>query len=374
MARRPTILLLITLAETGGAQTYVAALLPALTGRFEVIVAAHGDGPLRDAALSAGARFVALRHVRRDLRPVHDVAAIAELTRLMRRERPDIVHANSSKAGVLGRTAAALARVPVRIFTAHGWAFKAYSGVGATLFRWADRSMAPLTTATICVSERERAAGLAARTCRAGSTVVIPNAVDAVAAPVARHDGAPPRVVTVGRLAAPKDALTLVRALAEVRAPFAAQVVGDGPERAALAAELRTLGLTSVVRLEGNRGDVPQLLAAADVFVLSSRSEGAPLSVLEAMAAGLPVVASAVGGVPEQVVDGTTGLLVAAGDARALAAAIERLLANRDLRRRLGAAGRERALARFDLEAMRRAHVALYARELARAGCPAPMP
>ena len=130
MARSPRILLLITLAETGGAQTYVAGLLPALAGRFDVVVAAHGDGPLRDAALAAGARYVPLRHVRRNLHPAHDVLGLLELAALIRRERPDIVHANSSKAGVLGRTAAAALGVPVRIFTAHGWAFKAYSGAG----------------------------------------------------------------------------------------------------------------------------------------------------------------------------------------------------------------------------------------------------
>jgi glycosyltransferase involved in cell wall biosynthesis len=267
------------------------------------------------------------------------------------------------------------ARVPVRLFTVHGWAFKAYAGAAAALFRLADRALEPLTTATICVSDRERQAGLAARTCRAERTVVIPNAVDAAAAPQARHGGAPPRIVTVGRLAAPKDPLTLVHALGAIAGrDWTAELIGDGPQHADVAAAVHALGLEGAVRLAGERHDVPQRLAEADVFVLSSRSEGAPLSVLEAMAAGLPVVASAVGGVPELVEDGVTGVLVAPGDPAALAAVLERLLADGDLRRRLGAAGRERVLARFDLEPMRRAHVDLYARELARAGRPAPMP
>jgi len=371
VVRPPRILLLITLADTGGAQTYVAALLPALAGRFDVTVAAHGDGPLRDTALAAGVRFHPLQHVRRDLRPGRDLLGLLELVALMRRERPDILHANSSKAGVLGRVAAALAGVPVRIFTVHGWAFKAHAGIRSALFRWADRLMAPLTTVTICVAEGERTAGLAARTCRAERTVVIPNAVDAAAAPQSRHAGVPPRVVAIGRLAAPKDALTLVRALAAVGArPYSALVVGDGPDRRAVEAEIRSLGLEGAVRLAGERRDVPRLLANADVFVLSSRSEGAPLSVLEAMAAGVPVVASAVGGVPELVADGVTGLLVSPGDPRALAAALDRLLADPALRRRLGAAARERVRTRFDLAAMREAHLELYARELARRGAP----
>ena len=373
MVRSPRILLLITLAETGGAQTYVAGLLPALARRFDVVVAAHGDGPLRDAALASGARYVPLRHVRRNLHPAHDLLGLLELAALIRRERPDILHANSSKAGLLGRTAAAALGVPVRIFTAHGWAFKAYSGPVSALYRWADRLMAPLTTTTVCVSERERSAGIAARTCRARDTVVIPTAVDAGAVPQARHDGSPPRVITVGRLAAPKDPVTLVRALARVRgSPFTATIVGDGPDRAAVEAEIRAAGLEGVVELAGERHDVPRLLADADVFVLSTRSEGAPLSVLEAMAAGLPVVASAVGGVPEIVADGATGLLVPPDDAAALAAALEQLLADAALRRRLGAAGRERVRVRFDLAELQRAHLELYARELARAGRPMP--
>ena len=124
----PRVLILITLAEPGGAQTYVADLLPALAGRFDVVVAAHGDGPLRTAARDAGVRFVGLRHVRRPLHAVRDPLGLLELVVLMRRLRPDIVHANSSKAGVLGRLAAVLAGVPIRIFTVHGWAFSAYSG------------------------------------------------------------------------------------------------------------------------------------------------------------------------------------------------------------------------------------------------------
>lgn len=362
-------LILITLAEPGGAQTYVAHLLPALATRCEVVVAAYGDGPLRDAAREAGVGYVGLRHVQRALHPGRDLLGLFELMALIRRVRPDLVHANSSKAGVLGRLAAALMRVPVRVFTVHGWAFKAYAGVTARLYRWADRLMDPLTSATICVSETERAAGLAARTCRASSTVVIPNAVDVDAAPRARHDGDPPRIVTVGRLAAPKDALTLVRALAALGPmPFSALLVGDGPDRPEVEAEVRSLALEDRVELAGSRADVPALLAAADVFVLSSRSEGAPFSILEAMAAGLPVVASDVGGVGELVADGETGLLVASADSARLAEALRSLLADPGLRKRLGAAGQARARERFDLRALRNAHLALYARELTRRG------
>jgi len=372
---RPRVLLLITLAEVGGAQSYVAALLPALAERYEVVLAAYGEGPLREAAARAGARFVPLRNVRRPINPLRDLAGVLELVSLFRRERPQVVHASSSKAGVLGRLAAAATGVPVRFFTVHGWAFSAYSGLASRLYRVSDRLMAPLTTVTICVSETELAAGLAAGTCRAEHSVVIHNAVDVTAAPRSLHDGATPRLIAVGRLKAPKDFLTLVRALAALpdRA-YEAVIVGDGPERGAVEEEIRRLGLGDRVELLGERGDVPELLAGSDVFVLSSRSEGLPVSVLEAMAAKLPVVASRVGGLVELVVDGETGLLVPPGDEAALTEALRRLVDDRELRRKLGAAGRARAEASFDLSAFRRAHLDLYTRQLGLAGAVAEPP
>lgn len=366
---------MITLAEVGGAQSYVAALLPALVHDFDVAVAAYGPGPLREAAAATGVRFIPLRHVRRRISPWRDVAGFVELVRLLRREHPDILHASSSKAGVLGRLAAVFAGVPIRIFTVHGWAFAAHSGTASRLYRWADRLMRPLTTVTICVSDHERARGLEARTCGAERTAVIPNAVDVRTAPAARHDRERPLVVAVGRLKAPKDFLTLVRALALLPPGSCdAQIVGEGPDRAELEAEIRRLGIGERVLLAGERRDVPELLAGADAFVLSSASEAMPVSVLEAMAAGLPVVGSRVGGMSELVADGETGLLVEPGDPDVLAAALRRLLAEPELRRRMGDAGRDRARRRFALEPFRRAHVELYSRELARRRLPAPAP
>jgi glycosyltransferase involved in cell wall biosynthesis len=299
---------------------------------------------VQEAARAAGARYVPLRHVRRAINPWRDVLGLLELVQLLRRARPHILHASSSKAGILGRLAAWLTGVPIRIFTVHGWAFLAGRGASAALYRWAERLARPLTTVTVCVAEHERVAGLAAGTCSEATAVVIHNGVRVEAAPPRnRPDRRSPRIVSVGRLKAPKDAFTLVRALAGLpRGSFEAVVVGDGPDRAALEAEVESLALAPVLELAGERRDVPELLATADIFVLSSRSEGLPMTILEAMAAGLPVVASSVGGVPEVVVDGETGLVVPPGDPASLAAAIERLLADPALRRRLGGAARER--------------------------------
>jgi glycosyltransferase involved in cell wall biosynthesis len=315
--QRPRVLIVVTLAETGGAQTYVASLLPALVEEFDVVVAAHGPGPLLESARRAGARVVPLEHVRRPLSPWRDLRGLLELVALLRHERPDILHANSSKAGVLGRIAAVLSRVPIRIFTVHGWAFSAHTGIASALYERAERLLRPLTTITICVAESDRAAGVAARACDPERTVVIRTGVAADVAVPGRRDGAAPTIVAVGRLQPPKDPLTLAR---------------------------------------------------ADLFVLSSTSEGLPLSILEAMAAALPVVATSVGGVPEAVEEGETGLLVPPRDPVRLAAALERLLVDPPLRRRLGANGRARVRERFGLEVFRQAHVDVYRRELARRG------
>jgi glycosyltransferase involved in cell wall biosynthesis len=363
---RPRIVLLITLAETGGAQTYVASLLPALAGEYDVTVAAHGDGFLADAARRAGVRYLPLRHMRRRIDPLQDLLGLVELVRLFRRERPAIVHANSSKAGILGRIAAVAARVPVRLFTVHGWAFKADTGPAARAYLWADRLMSPLTTTTICVAESERRAGLQARTCRADRTVVIHNGV--AVGPHARTATPPPvTLLSVGRLRAPKDFLTLVRAVARLEpGSVRLRIAGDGPDREALVAELARLGLDGAVELLGTRADVAELLGAADVFVLSSDSEGMPMSVLEAMAAGLPVVATAVGGVPELVREAETGVLVPPRDTEALAAALGALVADGELRERLGEAARRRAEREFSLAEFRRAHLEVYRAALRR--------
>jgi glycosyltransferase involved in cell wall biosynthesis len=355
----------VTLDVVGGVGSYVEMLLPGLVERFDVTVAAHGEGPIAEVARACGARSVPLKHVRRPISPVRDLLGLIELIRICRRVRPHVLHANSSKAGLLGRLAAWLARVPVRIFCAHGWAFATHPGKSAALYLWGDRFMRPLTTATICVAESERRRGVAARTCDADRTFVIHNGIDVAALPYSRHDAAVPNVISVGRLAAPKDFPTLVRALARVDEDlFRASIVGDGPDRDVVTTTIRETGLAERIDLLGERHDVAELLASSDLFALSSTSEAMPMSVLEAMAAGIPVIGAAVGGIPEVVEDGVTGILFAPGDVDALADALHRLLADAALRRQFGEAGRERARRVFDVSRFRSAHAALYMDQL----------
>jgi glycosyltransferase involved in cell wall biosynthesis len=360
-ARRPRLLIVVTLTETGGAQTYVRELLPAIVADFDVSVAGSGDGPLVRAAESAGATFVALKNVRREMHPVRDFLGLIELWRLAVRIKPDLVHLNSSKVGILGTLSATLAGVRARVFTAHGWAFKSEAGVRGVLFRLLHRAVRPLLTCVICVSQAELEAGLAAAACVERHSVVIPNGVRVRPLWTAERSG----IVTVTRLRPPKDTLTLIEALGRAPELPTLTIVGDGPDRAAIEQAIEARGLGARVVLVGDVADAGSYLDRAAVFVLSTKSEGMPMAVLEAMAAGLPVVASAVGGIPEIVVDGQTGLLVQPGDPEALTAALRRLLGDSSLASRLGAAARRAAETTNSLQQFQERHRALYERLLA---------
>ena len=247
---------------------------------------------------------------------------------------------------MLGRLAAVLAGVPIRIFTVHGWAFSAHSGIAAALYEGAERVLRPLTTITICVAESERVAGISARVCDPERTIVIRHGVAADAEHPTRSDGAEPRVVSVGRLQRPKDPLTLVRALGRIRTGFSAVVVGDGPGRPALEAEIHRLGLERAVVLLGDRDDVPASWRAPTCSCCQALPRGADLDPRgdggRAAGGGVPSVGSPI------VVDGETGLLVPAPRPRRLADALPRLLDDRGSAP-LGEAGRARARDRFDL-------------------------
>jgi glycosyltransferase involved in cell wall biosynthesis len=317
----------------------------------------------------------------REVNPPKDALSVPRLASWFRRLKPDVVHTHSSKAGITGRVAARMAGVKAVVHTVHGWGFhSAQPKSERTLYENLERWCAPLSDALVVVADRNRELGLRLGIGRPEQYRVIRSGIELAAY---RRNEAEGRAIrtefaipndayvfgTVGRLSdqkAPHDALeAFVRVAPEL--PDAWFVfVGDGPHREDLVARAAAAGVAQRVRFAGLRRDVRAFLSAYDAFVLSSRWEGLPRVVLQAMAAGLPVVATAVDGTPEAIDEGESGYLVAAGDVAALADRMLRIGRDRDAARHMGTVGLSR-VGEFSAERMVEQLGELYAGLTARA-------
>jgi len=348
----------------GGAEQVVIRLAGGVDRRrFEpVIVCLDRPGPFATQAEAAGIEVVAL-----DKRGPIDPGAIVRLARLLRSRGIEVVHTHLWGANLWGRLAARAARVPVVVCTEHNvdsWK----KGYHLAL----DRLLAPAATHLVAVSEEVRAFYERHGVGR-GRWHVVYNGVEvSAAARPERGDafralglGPEDRVVgLVGRLVPAKAPEVFLRALASAAAAvprLRGLVVGDGPSRAAAEDEARRLGIEGRVVFAGLRKDVAELLPGLDALVFSSLREGLSMAMLEAMAAGVPIVATAVGGTPELITHDTTGLLVPPGRPDALAEALVSLLQDPAAAERLRAAARRHVEERFSAGKMFEAHEALYA-------------
>lgn len=337
-AGRPRVAFVITHSETGGAQAHVATLLQALSGRIDAVLLAGGDGPLFDTAHGLGIRTIRLARLDNSLAPWRAIAALRELVAALRQADADAVHLHSAKAGALGRLAALWLGIPA-VYTVHGFGFKPAAPLPQRLAAiFAEWCLAPLTDRLICVAaaERELARALPIGAARIS---VVPNGI---ADTLQRAQPSQPlrRIAMVARLARPKRPDLLMRAFAAANLAGCELVIaGDGPQRAALQALADSLAPARIV-LAGNVDDIAGLLASCQAFVLASDHEGMPLSVLEAMRAGLPVIATDLPGIREQLDDGRCALLCPAGNSQALTAALRQLAGDAELRQRLGDAAR----------------------------------
>ena len=351
--RRARILYLITKAELGGAQVHVAELINAFRREFDVFLGTGQDGFLVKEVQKLGVPVLILKHLVHPIRPWKDIKALIEASAIMRTLRPHLVHVHTSKAGVIGRFAALYSRAKT-VFTVHGWAFAEGVTWKRKLFAIPIESLAAkFTSKIVVVSHADGRLAHRYRICRPDQIVVIHNGIPDV--PLrANADGGPPvRVVMVARFAPPKAHDQLLKALAAViDRPWVLWFVGDGPTRASVEHLAHRLGISERVTFFGERTDVAELLAKGHIFVLASNWEGLPLTILEAMRAGLPIVASDVGGVREAVIDGETGFLVPRGSVEALRERLVRLIESPGLRLSMGQAGRIRYEQCFTLERM----------------------
>jgi glycosyltransferase involved in cell wall biosynthesis len=347
---------LITRLNIGGPARQALLLTRALLPTYRTTLVAGtptaAEGELDDPR-------VAVERVRlvRQPAPTDDVRALAQIRRVLRRDRPALVHTHMAKAGSLGRIATVgLEQPPVTVHTFHGHVLEGYFRPAVQrAFLEVERRLARRTTALVAVSAeiRDQLLDLGIGRPEQYSVVRLGLDLDAHFAVTGRSGALRERLGIgddiplagiVGRLVAIKDVETLLRAWCDVRDAHLA-VIGDGDLRAELESLAASLDLTDRVHFTGWMLDVPAVMADLDLAVLSSRNEGTPVALIEAAACGRPAVATSVGGVPSVVEDGVSGVLVPAGDRRALAGAVTELLGDDTARAAMGAAARERARA-----------------------------
>jgi glycosyltransferase involved in cell wall biosynthesis len=303
-------------------------------------------------------RLICLRHLVRDLRPFSDLAAFFSLLRIIRREKPHIVHTHTSKAGILGRWAAYFCRVPIIVHTPHGHVFWGYFNSWQTrLFILLERWTARITNAIVTLTPQEKKDHLRFRIAPEEKFTVIHSGVDLRTFRADLYQpsetkallGIPPEMTvvgTVGRLTPVKGQEVLIRAASELirrGEKIFLVLLGDGELRRDLEELSLRLDIAEYVRFLGWRPDVARVMAVCDIFCLPSRNEGMGKVLVEAMAMGKPIIASSIGGIPDIVCSGENGILVPVGDAAAWAEAIARLCRDPEKRRRMGDAGMQMA-------------------------------
>jgi lipopolysaccharide/colanic/teichoic acid biosynthesis glycosyltransferase/glycosyltransferase involved in cell wall biosynthesis len=377
-AQVPHVMIVITRGEAGGAQSHVRDLCQALQARVQFTVVI--GGPVEDSVLgreltALGINVCPMPDMLESLNPLKLWPAVQQLTELIHTHKPALVHGHSAIGGLVARVAAHRAHVPA-VYTVHGFGFKPEVPLmRRTAAALAERMMARWTTHMICVSkyERDLAYGLAIEHERVH---VIPNGIARLPAPPVAADiddehnnadtaksdtaanlpqaSAMPRLIMVARMKLPKRHDLLLQALAKVRNTLGQELTvtlaGDGPLSAELRAEAKALNLKNIT-WTGDVSNVSELLAQHDVFVLLSDHEGMPITVLEAMRAGLCVLASSLPGIREQIIPYQDGVLTA-NTPDAVAEKLLQLVRDPHLRKRLGRAAQQTFESAFAAEPM----------------------
>lgn len=327
------------------------------------------EGDMQAFAMERGVKPIVIPELQREINIVKDSVALWKLYQLIRREKPDIVHTHTAKAGMLGRTAAWLAGVPVILHTFHGHIFKGYFGRTKTwIFLQIEKVMAKLSTKIITISESLKKELVELGVAPEGKIDVIPIGLDLTQFVKHDYNGEFKRslglskncliVGTVGRLVPIKGQKYFLEAANKICGDSNGNrgvkfvIVGDGELRGELEGHAKELGLEGKLYFTGFRSDLPDVYADFDIMVLPSLNEGTPVVLIEAMSSGKPVVATAVGGVVDLVEDGVTGLLVEPESERELTDGIAALLSDKARRKMLGRKGREAVYPAYDIETL----------------------
>ncbi len=353
----------VTRADVGGAQVHIRDLCRALTARGEeVVVLVGGKGPYLDELAKLGIPYISLRHLVAPIRPYRDLRALWELVAALRSVHPDVVCAHTSKAGFLGRIASGILRIP-SVFTPHGWTITdRVSARQGRMFRMAEKFAALFTSRIINVCRYEVDLAIQHGVAPPRKLALVYNGMhDVPESMLGDPERHPPRLAMVARMERQKDHETLLDALAGLKdLAWELELIGDGPLEPEVRARVQRLGIADRVIFSGYRPEVAPLLARCQIFVLTSRFEAFPYSILEAMRAGLPVVATDVGGVREAVTEDVTGYLVPRCHVEAVRARLAALIWDPALRRRMGDAGRKKFGVHFHFDEMLRRTIRVY--------------
>ena len=331
--------------------------------RYRVTIVTGEGGPLADRARQAGMKVLIEPSLVSPISPRNDAAALARLTSICRREGFDVVHTHSAKAGALGRVAAHRAGVPVVVHTYHGFPFHDFQDpIRHAAYVAIERRLARITDHVLVIGTGVAAEALRRGLARPTALHTVAPVVDSVTVPRDPRTRACARALldlsddvpvigTVARADFQKAPEHLLEALQRLRHRDALVVwVGGGPLLDTMRREAARRGLADRFLMVGERSDVAQILPAFDIFALPSRYEGLPCAVVEAMRCGLPVVATSVNSVPDLVVPGRSGVLVPPGRPDVMAEALDDLIDDPVLARRLAAGGQELAGTSYDAE------------------------
>jgi glycosyltransferase involved in cell wall biosynthesis len=372
--RKINILYVITQLELGGAQKQLLSLISQVDrNRYNLFLFTAREGLLVEEALSIkDLSLQRSRHLRRSIHPWQDVLAIMEIARFIKKNKIDMVHTHSSKAGILGRWAGALTKTKIIIHTVHGWSFNDFQNSLLKKFYMAlERFSAKFSDKIIVVSNHDRGKGLAHQIGADNKYVLVRYGIDRVQfgardSSIRKELGISDDAPVIGTIACfkPQKALEDFVQLAFLTKQALPQarflITGDGILREKIEKLIAKFNLAPQVILAGWRRDIPRILSAMDVFVLTSLWEGLPISVLEAMASRVPVVATDTGGVSEVIAERETGFLVPCHDVPSMLKKTTDLLRDDSLKERVAQRAKQYIDEKFDTRAMVKAHEDLY--------------
>lgn len=348
----------------GGASVHLLDLTKGMINQgHQVHVLVGGVGIFTEELVKNNISFTSLKHLKREISIIDDVLGFWEIKKYLKQLKPDVVHCHSSKAGLLGRLAAKSLQFPV-VFTAHGWAFtEGISPVRQKLYAKIEKFLIKFSDHIITVSEFDRVYGFKFGVGSPDKVTTVHNGIpvqDSNAKVVKQIDQFC-KVIMVARFDDQKDQMTLIQALGLLKNKnWVMEFIGSGPTLEYCKQEVSKLGLEDKIKFLGQQRNVKYFLNNSDIFVLSTNYEGFPLTILEAMRAKLPVIATNVGGNNESIIDKETGFLTRKNDIQNLSQALSTLIENKNLALKMGECGYNRFITNFTHDLMLKKILKIY--------------